>query len=135
MIFWAAAVLNMRSMRSVMKNPPTMLLKEAATAITPRMVESRVSCRPAMMIARDHHDGVERIGQRHQRRVQQRRNALITSKPTKPGQDENIKIRDEIRRHSFLLSALSRPQRRQLRKIPRTRGFTISPPRVNKFRG
>ncbi len=51
MIFWACLVLNMRSMRSVMKNPPTMLLNEAATAIAPRIVESFVSCRPAMMIA------------------------------------------------------------------------------------
>src|ERR1700691_5246705 len=44
-------VLNMRSMRSVMKKPPTILLNEAATAMSPRMVESRVSWRPAMMMA------------------------------------------------------------------------------------
>ena len=41
----------MRSMRSVMKNPPTILLNEAAMAIRPRMVESLVSCRPAIIIA------------------------------------------------------------------------------------
>src|SRR5215469_327794 len=43
--------LNMRSMRSVITNPPTMLLNEAATAIAPRTVVSVVSWRPAMMIA------------------------------------------------------------------------------------
>src|SRR5579872_4887746 len=43
--------LNMRSMRSVIRNPPTILLNDAATAIAPRIVVSRVSCRPAMMIA------------------------------------------------------------------------------------
>src|SRR5690348_14795888 len=47
----ALPVLNMPSMRSVMTKPPTMLLNEAATAINPRIVESRVSCRPAMMMA------------------------------------------------------------------------------------
>ena len=51
MIFSGLPVLNMRSMRSVMKKPPTMLLNEAATAMSPRMVESVVSCRPAMMMA------------------------------------------------------------------------------------
>ena len=43
--------LNMRSMRSVIRNPPTMLLNDAATAIAPSTVVSRVSCRPAMMMA------------------------------------------------------------------------------------
>ena len=43
--------LNMRSMRSVMRKPPTMLLNEAATATAPRTVESVLSCRPAMMMA------------------------------------------------------------------------------------
>ena len=43
--------LNMRSMRSVIRNPPTMLLNDAATAIAPSIVVSGVSCRPAMMMA------------------------------------------------------------------------------------
>src|SRR5580692_553553 len=43
--------LNMRSMRSVIRNPPTILLNDAATAIAPNTSVSRVSCRPAMMMA------------------------------------------------------------------------------------
>src|SRR5215467_2126661 len=49
--FLGLPVLNMRTMRSVMKNPPTILLKEAATAIAPNAVVKGVVCRPAMMIA------------------------------------------------------------------------------------
>src|ERR1700751_1220136 len=49
--FLAAPDLNMRIMRSVMKNPPTILLKEAATAIAPSVTVSGVSCLPVMMIA------------------------------------------------------------------------------------
>src|SRR5229473_7562975 len=49
--FFAFPVLNICSMRSVMMKPPTMLLKEAATAINPSVVERRVSCRPAIMMA------------------------------------------------------------------------------------
>src|SRR5208282_3732900 len=49
--FAALPVLNMLSIRSVMTKPPTMLLKEAATATRPRRVERRVSWRPAMMMA------------------------------------------------------------------------------------
>ena len=51
--FFALAVLNMWSIRSVIKKPPTMLLNDAATAMTSPRAESkrRVSCRPAMMMA------------------------------------------------------------------------------------
>src|SRR5579883_288427 len=49
--FLALPDLNIRIMRSVMKNPPTILLKEAATAIAPSVVLSGVSWRPVMMIA------------------------------------------------------------------------------------
>src|SRR5579862_4856859 len=43
--------LNIRSMRSVIRKPPTILLNDAATAIAPSAVVRRVSCRPAMMMA------------------------------------------------------------------------------------
>ena len=43
--------LNIRSMRSVMRKPPTMLLNEAATATAPRTVERVLWCRPVMMMA------------------------------------------------------------------------------------
>ena len=64
-----------------MKKPPTTLLVAATMAIVPSTVES-----VRLVLARqddgaDHGDRVQRVGQRHQRRVQQRRNALITSNP------------------------------------------------------
>src|ERR1019366_7568552 len=43
--------LNIFSMRSVIRNPPTTLLVAATIAIVPRTVESVVLCSPAMMIA------------------------------------------------------------------------------------
>ncbi len=103
--------LNMRSMRSVIRNPPTMLLNEAATAIAPRIVVE-----PRLMPSGDDdggddHDGVERVGQRHQRRVKQRRNALDHFKPHEPGQNEDIQIRDEIRWHDCSFACVQCPIR------------------------
>ena len=95
----------MRSMRSVMKKPPTMLLNEAATAIRPSTAESVVSCRPGDDDGGDHGDGVERVGQRHQRRVQQRRDALDHFEPDEARQDEHVEIGEKIRRHYFLLTS------------------------------
>ena len=68
----ALLTLNILSMRSVMMNPPTMLLVAATMAMVPRMVASWL-----LPLAREddgahHGDGVERVGERHQRRVQQR---------------------------------------------------------------
>ncbi len=68
-----------------------MLLNEAATAMAPRIVESVVSCRPADNDGGDHDDGVERVRQRHQRRVQQRRNALDQLEPDEARQNEHDK--------------------------------------------
>ena len=44
--FFGVPALNTRSMRSVMRKPPTMLLKDAATAMAPSAVESAVRCQP-----------------------------------------------------------------------------------------
>ena len=90
--FLVLPVLNMRSMRSVMKNPPTMLLKEAATATAPRTVESLRFVSAGDDDGSHHHNRVERVGERHQRRVQQRRDALDDLKTDKPRKNEDIKI-------------------------------------------
>ena len=94
--FFGPRDLNMRSMRSVIRNPPTMLLNEAATAIAPKTVVSRV-CMPA---GDDdggyHHDRVEGVGQRHEWCVEQRRNTPDHFEAHEPGQDEDIEVRNKI---------------------------------------
>src|ERR1700693_1277902 len=49
--FFGPLTLNIFSMRSVMRKPPTMLLVAATMAMVPRMVEKFVLCSPAKMIA------------------------------------------------------------------------------------
>ena len=69
------STLNIFSMRSVIMNPPTMLLVAATIAIVPRIGGQRGLVFAGQDDRADHGDGVQRVGQRHQRRVQQRRNA------------------------------------------------------------
>ena len=121
----------MRSMRSVITNPPTMLLNDAATAIAP---ENRGEA--GLMAAgdddgRNHHDGVEGIGQRHERRVQQRGHPLDDFKSHEAGQDEDVQVRNEICWHddssAFVQCAFANAG---ILKNSRTRAFTTSPPLV-----
>ena len=101
MIFSGLPVLNMRSMRSVMKKPPTMLLEEAAMAINAEDGGEARLMASGDDDGADHDDGVERVGERHQRRVQQRRDALDQLEADEARQHEDVQIRDEIRRHAF----------------------------------
>src|SRR5215468_8680867 len=87
---------------------------------------------------RHYHDGIERVGQRHQRRVQKRRDPLDQLKTHKSRQDEKVKIGHEIRWHFFLLELSSLlPVTAYCATsagspIPsRTRAFTTSPPCVS----
>ncbi len=98
--FFVLPDLNMRSMRSVIRNPPTMLLNEAATAIDSQHGGERGFVPPGDDDGGDHHDGVQRVGERHQRRMQQRRDALDHFKSDEAGENEYKKIGDEVRRHS-----------------------------------
>src|SRR6202023_4411272 len=49
--FFGPLALNMRSMRSVMRKPPTMLLVAATMAMVPRIAARLVLCSPARMMA------------------------------------------------------------------------------------
>src|ERR1700719_190089 len=49
--FFGPLTLNILSMRSVMRKPPTMLLVAATMAMVPRMAGKLVLCSPARMIA------------------------------------------------------------------------------------
>src|SRR4051812_29392216 len=48
---------------------------------------------------RHHHNCIERVGERHQRRGQKRRYSLDELEPNEPRQNKNIKIRNKIRWH------------------------------------
>ena len=91
MVSWVRSVLNILSMRSVMMNPPTMLLVAATMAIVPRIVGQRGSRAARQDDGADHRDRVQRVGQRHQRRVQQRRNPADHLKPQEPRQHEHVR--------------------------------------------
>ena len=66
----ASFLLNMRSMRSVMRKPPTTLMVAQMTAMKPRMV---ATCRVGAGgdERADERDAADGVGARHQRRVQQ----------------------------------------------------------------
>ena len=91
--------LNMRNMRSVIRNPPTMLLKAAATATAPRTVESVLSMPAGDDDGRHHHNRVQSVGEGHQRRVQQRRDSPDHFESDEARQHEYVQAVDEIECH------------------------------------
>src|SRR6185312_11620734 len=116
--FLALPVLNMRNMRSVIKNPPTILLKDAATAIAPSAVVKGVSWRPAIMIAatttmasralvRDMR-GVCRSGETR----------LISSNPTNPASIKTYRLEMKSAGTFPPLARLLRYQRGQPQAFP-----------------
>src|SRR5262249_49124956 len=92
---------------------------------------------PALMLAgqddgADHSDGIERVGQRHQRRVEQRRDPANHLEPDEGRQHDYVQAGDQIRRHSFLLLrsaayVLLCNVNAGNPKNSRTRAFTTSP--------
>src|SRR5215831_874699 len=78
---------------------------------------------------RDDDDGVESVGQGHQRSVQQRRNPLDQFESQEPCEDEHKKARDEISRHHSSFYVLA--TRAGSEKNSRTRALTTSPSRVS----
>ena len=66
-----------------------MLVVEANTAIAPSTVLSVVFCSPASRIGADDGDRGDRVGQRHQRRVQQPRDAADDVQPEEGGQHQH----------------------------------------------
>ena len=90
--------LNMRSMRSVIRNPDTMLIIDAATAIVPSTVVNVVFCSPAIIRRADHRNRRDRVGQRHERCVQQAGDVLNDLKADECREQENEGHRPEIER-------------------------------------
>ena len=64
--------LNIFNMRSVMMKPPTMLLVAATMAMVPRIAARLAFVFTGEDDGADDGDGVERVGERHQRRMEQR---------------------------------------------------------------
>src|SRR6516164_1148789 len=74
----------------------------------------------------DHRNGVQCIRQRHQRRVQQRRNAPDHFESYECGQHEHVEARKQIQLHEELLPA-DVDSSAGSEKNSRTRAFTTSP--------
>ncbi len=79
-----------------MMKPPTTLLVAATMAMVPSTVESVVLCSPARMMAPTTAMASERVGQRHQRRVQQRRHTANHFKADERRQHENVQAVNQI---------------------------------------
>ena len=90
--FWP--VRNILSMRSVMRKPPTTLMVAAATAMKPRIVLTGVAGGAGRHQRPDQRDGGDRVGGRHERRVQERRHPGDDLEADETGQDEDVELDD-----------------------------------------
>src|SRR5262249_39586393 len=85
--------------------------------------------RPLLVLATDdddrthHRDRVQGVGERHQRRVQQRRYPPDHFKTDESGQHEAVEAAHQVQRHELATS---------FAKNSFTRGFATSPPRVSR---
>src|ERR1700730_11517712 len=79
----------------------------------------------------DHGNRIERVGQRHQRRVKERRHAPYDLEADKTCQHENVKTGNQIRLHLYLVSFWT-ATRGGSEKNSRTRGLITSPPCVTR---
>ena len=82
-------------------NPPTTLLVAAMIAIVPRIVASvpRILIRSGQNDRSHHRDRIQRVRQRHQRRVQQGRDPANHFKSDKRREHEHVKGREQIELH------------------------------------
>src|SRR5258708_26251491 len=78
----------------------------------------------------DDGDGVERVGQGHQGRVQQRGNAADDFKSDKRSQHENVEAGKQIQLHDFASSFIAADNAGRP-KNSLTRSLNTPPPRVN----
>src|SRR5207237_802858 len=76
----------------------------------------------------DYGDGIQRVGQRHQRSVQQRRDAADHLKPDERRQHKNVQAGNQIQLHHFGASSFC--ARAGSAYISRNLGFATSPPCV-----
>ena len=88
--------LNMPSIRSVTMKPPTMLIAPKAIAMKPITYSSAVVGVARDDQAAEHDDAVDRVGLRHQRRVQRRRDLRDDLEADERGEDEDRQLGDEV---------------------------------------
>ena len=110
-------------------NPPTMLLVAATIAIVPKHRRQRALALAGQDDRAHDGDRVQRVGQRHQRRVQQRRNPPDHFEADERGQHEDVEAGDQVKLHRSAPSACRRVAGSA--KNSRTRAFTTSPSRVS----
>ena len=129
MCFFGPLALNILSIRSVIMNPPTTLLVAATIAIVPSTVASVLLLLAGQDDRADHGDRIERVGQRHQRRVEQRRDAPDHLEPDECRQHEHVEARNQVELHRSAPSGM--PRSAGSAKNSRTRALTTSPPWVS----
>ena len=123
--FFGPLALNILSMRSVMMKPPTMLLVAATMAMVPSTVASVALVFAGEDDGAHHGDGIEGVGQRHQRRVQQGRDSADHLESDERRQHEYVEACDQI---DVIMLPLCCGGASRAAKNSRTRGFTTSPP-------
>ena len=85
--------LNIFSMRSVIRNPATMLMVANITAMFPAPCSTWAqSPLPRDQNRADHGNRRDRVGQRHQRRVQQGRNAAHQFQAQRDRQHQHVRL-------------------------------------------
>ena len=99
-----ALLLNMPSIRSVTRKPPTTLIVPNAIAITSSRSLRNPVGRPDQQDAAEHDDAVDRVGGGHQRRVQRVRHVRDHLEADERGQDEDRELGQEVHQRSTLLS-------------------------------
>ncbi len=88
----------MRSMRSVMRKPPTTLMVAQVTATKPR-IWLREWWEPAARSDADERDAADGVGAAHQRRVQERRNPRNDLVADERRQDEHVQVEHPLDAH------------------------------------
>ncbi len=96
---WPSLRLNICSMRSVTTKPPTTLIAPKTTAIRPEDRREPAAAGTRDEDRADDHDAVDRVGARHQRRVQHRRHLRDHLEADEHGEGEHGQLVDQLRIH------------------------------------
>ena len=91
------SVLNILSMRSVIRNPLTMFVIDAKSATAPRTVMYQRVVEAGDHDRADDRDGRDRVRDRHQRRVQQARHPRDDTEADEGREHEHVHHRGEVR--------------------------------------
>ena len=129
--FFSSLRLNILSMRSVIRKPLTMLVLAARDGD-----EAEHFAHGGGFVVADDHDGAHhgdggnRVGERHQRRVQQGRNPANHLQADEGRQHEDVQSHFQVRRHDALPPQNSYEPAAVRPSNSRTFGCTTSPPCV-----